>query len=960
MTLPEYRKVIFENIPAKLKVHKIWVVWEPKIIPGRSKPSKVPISLQINENTGIKEVKPASCNDPRTWMTFEDAVKLLKSKKRYKGLSIALSPEPPQAGEKRLIGIDIDKAVGYDGFIKSEFLEAIKSFNTYAEFSPTIEEGGLRAFCYGSFPINEGVHRGNIEVYQYGKFLTITGHILNDFPLTIEDAQEAITIFRSKYFKPFSEIDETSLPVSSVKFTDEQLFAHLSSYELSNQFKDLFYHGAKPGDDHSVKDKDLCKLLVFWTQDPDQIDRIFRQSALLRPEKWDKVHFSNGDTYGQGTIKYALKTRTTVYNPATSNNPKERDNFFISLYPFTVNESGIYKTEYKYSRYWDPEKQEIQLSSTPCVITAIGENIDNGEILYKLKIKDNKHREKIIWKTTSDLMLKEKVKKLLKEGMHFKEADANKLIDYFDKSITSSKNNLPSGFAASSSGWKNDFSLFVVGNRGITADGEIEVLQYENPTAELYAQKGELKEWVKATNKLIKYPAVRFKLYTACVPPLLKLLNVKSFVETQQTPSGRLKTTMGWHAASIWGNPEKLQLNAESTAVGIIKTVEYCTDLPIFVDETSITDKIKDLVYLVANGVGRSKGNTDGGLVMPSTWSTVLLTTGEKPILPESALTGQQVRVLPLRDGVKDKLPALEVKEIQNAITQNYGHVGTLFLQELFKEKDNLGSLFNSFFKDFPEVEDITSDRAKEYYAAVALAGYLLERVFENIGVITESSIKICKDYFNENVISNSFMPDHIKALSAAYAWFSANEVYFQDEDLEHPINHERYGWIRDDKVHGSCVCFIPDKLSKHLNTEIGPNTYEAATDEWKALGILIPKEQANKTGAVTRLKKNQISVNGIKKQVIKIPFSQFEKYLKLDKEEGKTGPERSNQDNKPQVLKKQTALKVSSTSAKVVTSIDDLEKEVTITTQEEPPDNIILFEDDALAAEVLRQEGVL
>jgi len=361
---------------------------------------------------------------------------------------------------------------------------------------------------------------------------------------------------------------------------------------------------------------------------------------------------------------------------------------------------------------------------------------------------------------------------------------------------------------------------------------------------------------VQATNKLIKYPTVRFKLYTACVPPLLKLLNIKSFVETQQTPSGRLKTTMGLHAASIWGNPERLQLNAESTAVGILKTVEFCMDLPIFVDETSITDKIKELVYLVVNGVGRSKGNTDGGLVMPSTWSTVLLTTGEKPILPESALTGQQVRVLPLRDGVTEKLPALTVKEIQNGITTNYGHVGVLFMQELFKEKENLISLFNSFFDDFPEVEDITSDRAKEYYAAVALAGYLLEIVFEKIGVTTQESSIVCKKYFTDNVISNSFMPDHIKALSAAYSWFSANEVYFQDDDDDHPLNHERYGWIRNDKNHGSCICFIPDKLSKYLNTEIGPNTYEAVTDEWKALKILIPKEQTDKTGAITKLKK--------------------------------------------------------------------------------------------------------
>lgn len=960
ITLPEYRKVIPENIPAELKALKIWAVWKPQIIPGRSKPGKVPMSWQINKATNKKEVKPASCDNPETWMSFENALSLLKSSRKYKGLSIALSHTPPKEGEKTLVGIDLDKAVLPDGSIKPEILEEIKSFKTYTEFSPSIEEGGLRAFCYGSFPINEGVHTGNTEIYQYGKFLTVTGHKLNNAPATIEEAQEAITAFRAKYFKSLSEIDDNNLPITAVEFTDDQIHLNIGKSKLGSRFKELYYGGFPEDADKSRIDLEFCRILVFWTQDPEQIDRIFRKSALFRPEKWDKVHFSNGNTYGQGTINYALKTRKTVFNSKiSSTDPLKNDGFSVSLYPFTVNEKGIYKTEFKFSKYGDPEKQEIQLSTTPCVITAIGDNIDNGEILYKLKIKDNRHREKILWKSTTDLMIKSNVTKLLKEGMHFKESDANKLIEYFDQCITENKDTFPSEIAASVSGWKNDFSLFVVGNRGITETGEIEVLPQDNPTAELYTQKGELEKWVWATNKLIKYPAVRFKLYTACVPPLLKLLNVKSFVETQQTPSGRLKTTMGYHAASIWGNPERLQLNAESTAVGITKTVEFCTDLPIFVDETSITDKIKDLVYLIANGVGRSKGNSEGGLVMPSTWSTVLLTTGEKPILPESALTGQQVRVLPLRDGVKDKLPALEVKLIQNAITGNYGHVGVLFMRELFKEKDNLNSLFNSFFNDFEKVDDIAGDRAKEYYAAVALAGYLLERVFEHIGVETDSSINICKHYFNENVISNSFMPDHIKALSAAYSWFSANEVYFQDEDPERPLNHERYGWIREDKAHGLCICFIPDKLRKYLNTEIGPNTYEAVTDEWKALNILIPKEQTDrKTGAITKLKKNQISTPGGKKQVIKIPFSKFEEYLKLEEEEKKSEekkkPEDTSEDNKPQAPKQQTTFKTPSTEAKVVTSIEALEEFADIT----PADDIIITDDDTKLADLLRQEG--
>src|SRR5450759_541178 len=86
ITLPEYRSVILENIPAELKALKIWAVWKPQIIKSISKPGKLPLSWQINKATGENEVKPASCDDPDTWMTFEDALSLLKSARKYKGL----------------------------------------------------------------------------------------------------------------------------------------------------------------------------------------------------------------------------------------------------------------------------------------------------------------------------------------------------------------------------------------------------------------------------------------------------------------------------------------------------------------------------------------------------------------------------------------------------------------------------------------------------------------------------------------------------------------------------------------------------------------------------------------------------------------------------------------------------------------------------------------------------------
>jgi primase-polymerase (primpol)-like protein len=58
----------------------------------------------------------------------------------------------------------------------------------------------------------------------------------------------------------------------------------------------------------------LCCLLAFWTAgDPTRVDRLFRQSGLLR-EKWDEVHFADGATYGERTVERACARTTEGYS----------------------------------------------------------------------------------------------------------------------------------------------------------------------------------------------------------------------------------------------------------------------------------------------------------------------------------------------------------------------------------------------------------------------------------------------------------------------------------------------------------------------------------------------------------------------------------------------------------------------------------------------------------------------
>jgi putative DNA primase/helicase len=66
-------------------------------------------------------------------------------------------------------------------------------------------------------------------------------------------------------------------------------------------------------DGYSEADLALCSLLAFWCEpNEERIDRLFRQSGLYRP-KWDKRHYGDGRTYGQGTIANALKRRSDFW-----------------------------------------------------------------------------------------------------------------------------------------------------------------------------------------------------------------------------------------------------------------------------------------------------------------------------------------------------------------------------------------------------------------------------------------------------------------------------------------------------------------------------------------------------------------------------------------------------------------------------------------------------------------------
>lgn len=506
---PDYRKVNPDGIPDELKEMKVWAVWKSVPNPDKGKPDKVPFSYQVNPITGIEEIKLASCNRPNEWMNFEDAVRLIKSNRAFKGFQVALLPITPTDDEERLIGVDIDRALLPDGSIKPEYKEWIAKFNTYFELSPG---DGIRGFCFGHFSTFEGKHVGDIEIYQNGKWLTITGQKLANSPATINNSQETIKAFRAQYFKTFNEIDGSNLPKSNKIFTDEEIINILKNHPVTGikeDFNQFLYNGQKTSDELS-----LCNLMRYYTQNIEQIDRIFRQSALIR-DKLDEVHFGNGDTYGEGTIKISLNTRKKVYMETVRAPLPEKIDFEtldITLPRYEVNKDGIFAV----SADKDGELVKVSIASNPCVIVAKGYNSDQGgKTFYKLLIKASPTTENVVWKSVTGLMNKTGVMGLMEFDLKFQESDYSKITGYFSAYINAYENDFPVETIVSSSGWKNDYTQFVVGNRIVNKDCVSEIIQIDNGAVRMFGHEGNAEDWAKGVDDIMKFHPTRFKAYGA-------------------------------------------------------------------------------------------------------------------------------------------------------------------------------------------------------------------------------------------------------------------------------------------------------------------------------------------------------------------------------------------------------------------------------------------------------------
>ena len=279
--LPEALPVVVGNIPPELKERDQWAAWRWEC--RDDKWTKPP----LNPSTGYY----ARNNDPDTWGSFDEALWRMR-RDRLPGIGFMFHPDDG------LAGVDLDDCRNpRTGEIEEWATEILEGLGSYTEVSPS--ERGLKVFVYGALPLGRR-RKGNIEMYDRGRFFTTTGHRLSWTPSSVKDRYEELTALHYQVFGEPADrsaggkkddhkgtpngLSDDELVNRAMRAVNGEKFAKLWAGDTSD-------YRTAGNEGRSEADLALCSLLAFWCgPDAGRIDHLFRQSGLYR-KKWERADY---------------------------------------------------------------------------------------------------------------------------------------------------------------------------------------------------------------------------------------------------------------------------------------------------------------------------------------------------------------------------------------------------------------------------------------------------------------------------------------------------------------------------------------------------------------------------------------------------------------------------------------------------------------------------------------------
>lgn len=297
------------GIPNYLKEHGLFCLWRYEN--GKKPPYQI-------------SGQPADVSSPETFAPFSEVTPLLPA---YDGMGVLI-----RGG----IGcIDLDHCI-QGGKLSGTARQVLDMFQSYTEKSPRGEGIHIFFLLPSRFQfdadkyLNKNTGAG-LEIYTSGRYMTCTGIFRADRPrdLCIVDPTPFLNSFMQRKAsgalagRPGPRTAPAASNVigwtyrritRSAVLSDDDLIQKAMTSKGGESFRRLWEGDVREYGSQSEADLALCSRLAYWTAcDPERMDRLFRQSALMR-DKWDTRR--PGGSYGAQAIQKAISSSDgRVYDP---------------------------------------------------------------------------------------------------------------------------------------------------------------------------------------------------------------------------------------------------------------------------------------------------------------------------------------------------------------------------------------------------------------------------------------------------------------------------------------------------------------------------------------------------------------------------------------------------------------------------------------------------------------------
>lgn len=201
--------------------------------------------------------------------------------------------------------------------------------------------------------------------------------------------------------------------------------------------------------------------------------------------------------------------------------------------------------------------------------------------------------------------------------------------------------------------------------------------------------------WFKEFKKIRAEKNEMFNFLTAsslCAPIIGMIGNIDGFVCNVVGVTECGKSVAEYVTATIWGSykhSDGFVIGAKNTSTAFETYADVLNCLPLTIDDYSkLKEKekeaFKQIIYEIANGIGKGRATKDMGLRAMASYSLNLIVTSEEP-LRERAGGGATNRLLTYMADSECPWTPDRATEMMNFFGTNYGHAGVEYIQILNK-----------------------------------------------------------------------------------------------------------------------------------------------------------------------------------------------------------------------------------------------------------------------------------